>query len=95
MCTKLTGDICGDYGLKLKVDEEKVNICKTNVTTVLPIDEKGDVEYWYTQAFDHEVDCYLWCQTDKDFNSDVEQDFEASFLSNVVSFLKLQNCFRL
>ena len=85
MCRKLSGHICGDYGLKLTVDDEKVDICKTNVTTILPLEETGYLEYWYTQDDRHDMTCYLWCHTDKNFNAEVDQDFFNSALSEIVS----------
>ena len=92
MCRKLSGHVCGDYGLKLTVDGETVDICKTNVTTILPLEEKGYLEYWYTQDGRHDLDCYLWCHTDKNFNAEVHQDFWVSSVSEIVSITTTYRC---
>ena len=78
-CTKLTGHICGDYGIKLMINEDVSTVCETNVTTSVPLQGTGRLEYWYTHWDEedlHEIVCYAWCQPSEDFVAVAKKDFE-------------------
>lgn len=66
ICSKLSDNPCGDYGLEVEIDgdDDKVDkIChaKQLQTYILATGDKAKISLWYTGNFTSQVTCYYWC----------------------------------
>lgn len=69
VCNDLRGNICGDYGYNLKLQNKTMSICRANQLYSHQIYARDmiTVEFWYTQDVgDFKTQCYLWCLSNED-----------------------------
>ena len=68
VCSKLTGNICGDYGLNLIKDQDHVPICHPflNYNQTLNSMESIQIEFWQTEDNDKfNLSCQFWCNSNQ------------------------------
>ena len=65
MCPKLGQLVCGSYGLSIG----KVDICSRGMQYVVNIKSEVHLEFWTTAASKPDIECYIWCDTQKDFKA--------------------------
>ena len=63
VCTKMTGNPCGDYGLMTSYQTMNSSICAENELISHSLDTRDEVTVSIWQAKDVEFDasCYIWC----------------------------------
>ena len=65
-CTHLKDNICGDYGLKMVLEDKKSkDICQESVYTKFLLHSEAQLSLWFINGkLDFNARCYFWCQND-------------------------------
>lgn len=66
VCSKMSGNTCGSYGLSVKYGDsgDKINICSPSkmVSGYLETDQKATINLWnVANTDDMEMTCFFWC----------------------------------
>ncbi|TRY78589.1 hypothetical protein TCAL_04995 [Tigriopus californicus] len=64
VCTLLSGNPCGDFGLELVDDSlNEIQICSANsiYKTTLKSGQSLDINMWWISQAEFETNCYAWC----------------------------------
>ena len=69
-CNSLSGNICGDFGIKMTIKNHTVNICQPNQYyqgSLFSMDT-AKIQFWYTEdTGSYNISCKLWCDHPKTF----------------------------
>ena len=70
VCTQLSLNICGDYGLRLTVENggnsSQSDICTTGLKQGIALsqDDRVQLDLWFTGNGGYDLQCFLWCSED-------------------------------
>lgn len=91
ICTKLTENICGDYGLTLLYSlrnqgDQVKDVCHENELFVQELNEgeSAEVILWSVPESEYNMQCYFWCTSDGELPG-VQPQPDSRLLESLVS----------
>ena len=75
VCETMSGNPCGDYGLKLAYREQNQSVCHAGQKYhgSLEFNEVLDISVWHTDGAKFEASCFFWCTEDGELPADITQ----------------------
>ena len=74
LCTVLSGNVCGDYGILISKNEDDSNqmdICRSGFKHNISLDQGDELQLdlWDNGRGSYDVNCFLWCTEDGELPS--------------------------
>lgn len=88
VCSNLTGNVCGSYGLDVERNGEVKSVCfpGQGVEMELNFYEKVSVKLWHLKDAAFDMECMLWCSVDGILPEEhVASDVDTRLIDSLVS----------
>jgi hypothetical protein len=97
ICGVLDGNVCGDYGINLLVDNSSttIDVCHPSKMFSGPLGSGVVVDLWYTADAKFEVACHFWCTEDGSLPSKRPNDEDSSSSGVITDLVSVFMCHEL